>query len=392
MVGGNGEFACVAVKELPPHLRVVAAEHAVKENPANAPLLDAATRTLLPQIALIAAPGHEDPVKAYLAGLTAKMWPASGVRLTVSFPPGVPAVQRSRILSHMNAWGTEAQANVEFRETADVGDVRIRDGAEGYWSYLGTDIRHVDRSQPTMNLAGFFAVGLQPEGEYHRVVRHETGHTLGFPHDQLLPEIVGLLDEQKTLAYFRATQGWSDDMIRANVLTPIDPSTLTPGSFADTQGVMCYKLPASITRNGQPIPGGTDINQKDAAYARRLYPRPGAPPPPPPPPPPPGGGDAAWIARVCKEQLDRAVTQGDTDWAMSVLKGLGGGAGARTALALFWGTAPEGRRAWIATLYRQLLGREPDQGGLDSFMGSGLDWPHVRAQMLGSDEYYNRAG
>jgi hypothetical protein len=38
---------------------------------------------------------------------------------------------------------------------------------------------------------------------------------------------------------------------------------------------MCYQLPGSITRNGQPILGGVDINQTDFEFVGRIYPRSG---------------------------------------------------------------------------------------------------------------------
>ena len=53
----------------------------------------------------------------------------------------------------------------------------------GYWSYLGTDVLHIPVDQQTMNLQGF--TERTPESEYRRVVRHETGHTMGFPHEHM---------------------------------------------------------------------------------------------------------------------------------------------------------------------------------------------------------------
>ncbi len=121
-----------------------------------------------------------------------------------------------------------------------------------------------------------------PESEYKRVVRHETGHTLGFVHEQQLPEIVALLDPARTIAWGRSALGWNEDMVRSQILTPIDPRSVTMTPHADVRGIMCYQLPASITKNGQPIPGGNDIDEIDAALAAKLYPL--ATPPPPPPP------------------------------------------------------------------------------------------------------------
>ena len=54
---------------------------------------------------------------------------------------------------------------------------RIDSGDQsGYWSYLGTDILSIAAGEPTMNLQEFSMD--TPESEFHRVVRHETGHAL----------------------------------------------------------------------------------------------------------------------------------------------------------------------------------------------------------------------
>jgi hypothetical protein len=36
---------------------------------------------------------------------------------------------------------------------------------------------------------------------------------------------------------------------------------------------MCYQLPATITKDGQPIRGGLDINASDARFAGIIYPK-----------------------------------------------------------------------------------------------------------------------
>jgi hypothetical protein len=61
--------------------------------------------------------------------------------------------------------------------------------------------------------------------------------------------------------------------VQEQVLTPLDERSLlaTP---ADQTSIMCYQLPGSITKDGKPIVGGTDINQTDAEFAAKIYPRP----------------------------------------------------------------------------------------------------------------------
>ena len=131
--------------------------------------------------------------------------------------------------------------------------MRISFTGSGYWSYLGTDIALIPKNRPTMNLQQFTMN--TPESEYKRVVRHETGHTLGFPHEHMRAALVARIDPKKAYPYFLATQGWNKAMVDAQVLTPLDPSTIK-ATKEDQTSIMCYQLPASITKDGKPIIGG----------------------------------------------------------------------------------------------------------------------------------------
>jgi hypothetical protein len=44
------------------------------------------------------------------------------------------------------------------------------------------------------------------------------------------------------------------------------------GTPADQDSIMCYQLPGSITKDGQPIKGGTDIDKTDFAFCGKIYP------------------------------------------------------------------------------------------------------------------------
>jgi len=255
---------CCTPKSLPKEQLVKAAKTAVAINPLNhAPVHR--LLALVPDFQL--TPEH-------IAVVTTKYWGIGGVKLTVGFLETTPAALRKRLLSHMNAWAKTA--NVQFTETksgAQTADVRIafEGGANGgYWSYVGTDIRHIRKGQQTMNLEDFTMQ--MPESEFHRVVRHETGHTLGFPHEHMRRALVAKIDPQKAIEYFMRTQGWSEAEVRAQVLTPIEESSLR-GTKADPKSIMCYQIPGELTKNGKPIVGGADIDKTDYEFAANIYPK-----------------------------------------------------------------------------------------------------------------------
>ena len=248
----DAELGC-QIKILPARLQDRAAANAREVNPVNAPL-EALTRT--------------DPLDPQrLTVSTARYWGPAPRQFTVSFVESTPADLRARIVEHMNAWNK--WCGMSFVETSGSGDVRISRGPGGYWSYLGTDIRLIPANRPTMNLQGFTMN--TPQREYDRVVKHETGHTLGFPHEHMRRELVARIDPQKAYRYFRATQRWDRRMVDAQVLTPLDDASIM-GTPADQDSIMCYLLPGQITVDGQPIRGGADINDTDASFAALIYP------------------------------------------------------------------------------------------------------------------------
>ena len=255
------DYVPCTIKMLPMEQQVAAAARAVEVNPQNAPAMEN-LRALKPDFEI--PPEH-------LAVMTGKYWGPTGVRLTVGFTDNPPTDLRARILSHMNAWGS--YANVRFSQTNTSPQVRIaRAPNDGYWSNLGTDVLTISQDQPTMNLASFTMN--TADSEFYRVVRHETGHTLGFPHEHRRQEIVNRIDREKAVAFFMATQGWSRQMVIEQVLTPFANSALNATAQTDGNSIMCYGLPASIMKDSIAVPGGLDIDALDAQFAGQIYPGP----------------------------------------------------------------------------------------------------------------------
>jgi hypothetical protein len=249
-----------AIKSLPKRLLVKAAREAVRLNPVNAPAM-----------ALGSAMGMDVSDPLSIAVLTQKYWGPVPRKLTVSFMESTPNDVKKRIVSHLNAWSQTGC--ISFVQTNGTGQVRISRGATGHWSYLGTDVLLIPQNRATMNLQHFSMS--TPESEYRRVVRHEAGHTLGFPHEHMRKQLVNRIDRQKAYQYFWATQGWNQAMVDAQVLTSLDERSIF-GTPSDQTSIMCYQLPASITKDGKPILGGKDINNTDFKFVGTIYPRGGS--------------------------------------------------------------------------------------------------------------------
>ena len=267
MTPSHQVVACVP-RLLPRHEWLNAARKAIEVRPENKPP-DVDEWTLQPT-----APGER------LALDITRYWGEKGVHLTVGFIDTLDSKLRGCILDHMNAWAKTVNgksANVRFVASDVDPQVRIArwtaadsPGDQGYWSNLGTDILLIAKERPTMNLEAFTIN--TPIPEFHRVVRHETGHTLGFPHEHMRREIIKRLDREKVIAEFMRTQGWSQQEVIDQILTPLEEASIIRTDWADQTSIMCYQIDGSLTIDGKPILGGTDINHLDYAFAASVYP------------------------------------------------------------------------------------------------------------------------
>jgi hypothetical protein len=245
-------------KTLPNRLLVRAARNAMRISAVNAPAVGRVAEVN----------GREIGGPARIAVTVTKYWGPKPRRLSVSFMESTPSDLRQRIVGHLNAWSKTA--GITFAQTQSTGEIRISRGPGGYWSYLGTDVLLIPKNRPTMNLESFTMS--TSEAEYRRVVRHEAGHTLGFPHEHMRKELVARIDPDKAYEWFLETYGWDQETVDAQVLTPLDDASIY-GTPTDQTSIMCYQLPGDITHDSGPIVGGDDINSTDYQFAAEIYPR-----------------------------------------------------------------------------------------------------------------------
>ena len=248
-------------KRLPQDQWVSAAENAVAINPVNRPRLEALT-AIIPDFKL---------TRERISVATTKFWHTKGVRLTVGSlgQPSRRVAGKDHFAHECLGSGPPTLSSWKAVPTRRFGSRGLRETATGPTS--GVDILSIDADQPTMNLESFAMS--TPESEFRRVVRHETGHTLDCPDEHMRREIVDGIDVQKAIEFFGATQGWSPEEVRQQVLTPLEESSLMATDHTDPNSIMCYQLPGAIMKDRKPVPGGLDIDPQDFEFMGKIYPK-----------------------------------------------------------------------------------------------------------------------
>lgn len=205
--------------------------------------------------------------------LNAAFW-GRGIRLRIGFLGGSEELQQ-RVAQLAQAWPRQTGANFAFEfligDGRDPTDADIRVSFEpglGSFSQLGRYARMVDRAERTMNL-GWMTTEL-PEDKAAAVVLHEFGHALGLVHEHMNPAQVIDWNVHQVRADLRATQGWDDATINANMFTRPDPAQVF-GTDVDPFSIMMYPIPATWTRDGFTTPFNTALTEADKGLIRQAY-------------------------------------------------------------------------------------------------------------------------
>ena len=119
-----------------------------------------------------------------------------------------------------------------------------------------------------MNL-GWMTTALA-EADARAVVLHEFGHALGLVHEHMNPAQSIDWNKEKVREDMRASQGWNDDEIDANMFHRYGIREIF-GTDVDQTSIMMYPIPPGWTRNGFTVGFNTVLSEVDKALIREAY-------------------------------------------------------------------------------------------------------------------------
>ncbi|KAL0058797.1 hypothetical protein AAF712_014504 [Marasmius tenuissimus] len=224
-----------------------------------------------------------------LALLKSTRWPGNGARLDVACINDPPIADNllEEFVKLVNVWSNFCNCRFILlpidpsghNEHIAAADVRIRFSfhSDDSWSYVGTRIlEHTNCQEPTMMIG---VPGNHVDLSDSRLIttlQHEAGHTLGFIHEHLRPELVKRIDETKAIAYYESKFGWTAEQTKSEVLLLLSPTSgYDFSSEPDIHSIMCYVIPRHILKDGsEVISGGKELSEYDKKHAAAVYPIP----------------------------------------------------------------------------------------------------------------------
>jgi hypothetical protein len=203
--------------------------------------------------------------------LHSKMWPQFE-QINISFMGGTRRQQQ--IVRDVVNREFVPLVNLRLNFVHSRGDIRISFDQLGAWSFLGTDARLSNRSQPTMNLGFLDEPGSRGDAYMnYGVIKHEFGHAIGaFLHEHSHPDSGFTWDEEAVVADLSGRPNfWNRRQIQTNMFDRYARSEIRSTEY-DRLSIMHYFFPAYWTLEKVEMQANQDLSEQDIYFLRMEYP------------------------------------------------------------------------------------------------------------------------
>ncbi|MCO6565085.1 MAG: hypothetical protein J6581_06545 [Apibacter sp.] len=193
-----------------------------------------------------------------------------GQTIKIKFLNGNSFLQ-DKVKQFASEWLKYANLNFEYVASNQDADIKINfDNSGGSWSYVGTDSKYIAQNTPSMNFGWF--TNYTSDTEFSRTIIHEFGHALGLHHEHQSPTANIQWNKEKVYEYYGgAPNYWSKETVNHSIFEKYSSTTTNYSSF-DSQSIMLYSFPASLTLDGWSSGWNVVLSPMDKRFISEQYP------------------------------------------------------------------------------------------------------------------------
>ncbi|KAF9530510.1 hypothetical protein CPB83DRAFT_763109 [Crepidotus variabilis] len=228
----------------------------------------------------VEAESPEEPVFTAFAVVTKvdRLW-TPGDNLTYAFMEKATTIyqsnQQQKVKNAILEWQKYANITFECIDNVETAIVRISFNLRGgSWSFVGTEVNDVEKTEATMNLGWVYGDSTEPTDGERGAILHEFGHTLGLLHEIQSPDRTGklTLKHDAVIDYYSEALQCTPEEVERQIIDVYNSAEISNYSELDMDSIMMYFMPATLNEEGIRVLPNNSLSATDKAFMIINYP------------------------------------------------------------------------------------------------------------------------